>query len=170
MEIKKVCFKCNIEKPLSCFYKHKQMSDGHLNKCKDCAKNDVHIDYAKKVENKEFVEKERERGRLKYAKFKYKSINNHKENKKCSLLFRNLGIDLHNKEIHHWNYNFKNDIFLLNPRAHKLVHKYLKFDNESNMFKTNDGVLIDNKNSHFELIVKIFKENQVNYEIESFSI
>lgn len=34
----KVCRECNQEKPLTEFYKHTKMADGHLNKCVECVK------------------------------------------------------------------------------------------------------------------------------------
>lgn len=45
----KKCFKCGIHKDISQFYKHKEMKDGHLNKCKDCARDDVHKNRVKNI-------------------------------------------------------------------------------------------------------------------------
>ena len=46
----KKCFKCNAVKPLEDFYKHPKMLDGHVNKCKECNKNDVTAHRNKNIE------------------------------------------------------------------------------------------------------------------------
>lgn len=58
----KTCFKCGTPKELSDFYKHPQMADGHLNKCIECAKADVHHHRAVNLELVRAYD--RERGKL----------------------------------------------------------------------------------------------------------
>lgn len=46
----KSCFKCETVKPLTEFYKHPAMLDGHVNKCKECNKLDVRQNRSKKID------------------------------------------------------------------------------------------------------------------------
>jgi hypothetical protein len=64
----KKCFKCGEIKPLDQFYAHRGMADGHLNKCKTCAKFDVAERERIKSQDFEWYEKELERHRLKSAR------------------------------------------------------------------------------------------------------
>ena len=51
----KICFVCNLSKELEEFYKHKEMKDGRLNKCKECCKA-----YARNMSG-ELLERKRKR-------------------------------------------------------------------------------------------------------------
>ena len=61
----KTCFKCFIEKSIDEFYTHPRMTDGHLNKCKSCTKNDSKKRIKDKSNDLDWIEKELLRHRIK---------------------------------------------------------------------------------------------------------
>lgn len=101
----KTCFKCGLKKPLTEFYKHKQMADGHLNKCKSCTKNDVSKNYRENIDHYKEYEKSRsnmdhrvkaredyaktEEGKLKGNKAKNKWIKRNPIKRMASTVARN---------------------------------------------------------------------------------
>ena len=49
--MEKTCFKCGDVLPISEFYRHPKMSDGHSNKCKTCTKSDVRMNRHRNIEH-----------------------------------------------------------------------------------------------------------------------
>jgi hypothetical protein len=57
----KECFKCHEVLPLSEFYRHPQMGDGHLGKCKRCTRRDVQE--RRRVNHDHYLTYDRERSK-----------------------------------------------------------------------------------------------------------
>lgn len=173
----KRCFKCGRLLPLNYFYAHPQMADGHLNKCKDCTKNDVHDNYLKNSQSEEYMNKERNRGRDKYHRLNYvrkksrtMQLTDHNGARNISSKLQHIGVNLENKECHHWNYNFPKSVFVMSRMAHKRIHKHLSLDMNSGVMTFDDGTEILTPDQAMVIYKKIFEIEGINEDIEFYDI
>ena len=167
----KICFKCDIEKPLTEYYKHKSMHDGHLNKCKSCTKSDVIKRESELRKDFNWNEKEKERQREKYKRLNYKD--KHKPNKehkaKASSNYKErfpekieaksasqrIKVKRKGNQKHHWSYNKEHykDIIELTPELHYLIHRLMDYDSKTKLYKSKeDNEILDTKEKHIAFI------------------
>jgi hypothetical protein len=165
--MEKKCFKCKVVKPIYEYYKHSQMADGHLNKCKDCTRKDVKTRGDKLSENKEWLEKEKERGREKYYRLGYKDKNKPSYDEKKQIIARyyerypekkfarwkcsRLKPVVKGNHLHHWSYKEEHarDVIELPPSTHAMIHRFIVYDQERMMYRRSDNnSLLDSRDLH----------------------
>jgi len=170
----KNCIICKAIKPLDEFYKHSQMADGHTNKCKECTKSQSKDRENKLRLNPDWVEKEKERAREKYYRLNYREkhkpspeskkkaidryVKKYPEKHKAAIATRRIK-KTEGNHLHHWSYNEEHykDVIELNPKDHSKIHRYLKYNQRTKMYKDLNGNLLLNKDKHLEYINKVIK-------------
>ena len=155
----KKCFKCLEWKPLTEFYAHKKMADGHLGKCKSCTRSDVKKRVDSLANDSSWTTKERKRQRDK-TKTRYQ---NFPEISVAHNATRQLG-KVKGSCLHHWSYNAPDrlDIINLSIGDHHQLHRYIVYDQEQMMYRRCDtGVLLDSKQHHIDILDELKKQQHL---------
>ena len=168
----KNCIICGVLKSLDEYYTHSKMADGHINKCKDCTKEQAKERFKKLSKDKNWAESEKERGRLKYHRLNYRGKNKptteqkallqkryrlkypekHKATQKLNSMKMTNTPGIHR---HHWSYNEQHylDIIPLTIEQHNLAHRHMVYDQERMMYRRIDTMeLLDTKEQHEQYI------------------
>ena len=167
--IYKVCKRCGRELPISEYYEHPQMGDGHLNFCKDCVKAAVRSRYDEKTKDESFVEHERERGREKYRRLGYSTrrtaANAEKRAKYKGIRSARNRFQFKSDEyveLHHWNYNILDQVIVLDKRLHKRLHAVMRLNLDLGYYFKDDSP-IDTLEKHLEVIKYICERDGFDY-------
>lgn len=166
----KVCFKCKRELPLSEFYKHPQMGDGHLNKCKECTRKDARKKYTENSANDAYMDKERARGREKYRRLGYRNVPPTGKQISKRMLYpalRQTKKAIHADvpkgfELHHWNYRNINEVIVLNRRLHSRLHTKINLDLDAGYYLLGDKPL-DTIEKHLSVVKSVCDEFGFDY-------
>lgn len=145
----KHCFKCQQAKPLEAFYKHAQMGDGRLNKCKDCTLADVKRHRQENLERIRAYDRQRgsmphrlaarreyaktDAGKAAHARAHRASIDRHPQRRKANVIVGNAVRDGRlerlpclvcgdKAEAHHPDYSRPLDVVWLCQPHHKQAH------------------------------------------------
>ena len=159
----KKCFGCDLDKNIEDFYKHKQMKDGRVNKCKDCNKKDVRDNYKIKSTDELFMAKQRIRSIEKYHRLDYKNkqkIWDADKPWKSNAVYKGLRRKFKHvpatHHLHHWNYNdsFLEDIIILEKFNHRRAHVVIKIDVERRIYIGLNNEVLDTKEKHILYLIE----------------
>lgn len=132
----------------------------------------MHFQQLRNSKDPSKVEKERERGRLKYHKYKdrYKTEAQQLKRglypslKNTRAYYEIKGIKFRDEyELHHWNYNRIHDVIELPRRLHRRLHTIIRFEPLEGIYYKG-GTRLDSLGAHLSVLQDICLEYGFDYE------